>query len=459
MMAQPIAVQKIQTPIADRFISSEVQHASDATQDRVAQKFVAGYADRLRYDHSGRTWFEFDGSRWKKDETRQVFEYIRLTCREYGSNLDANSRRTIGSTGFAAGVEKFASSDSAIAVAGDQWDKDPMLLGTPGGTVELGSGRLRAAQCADNITRMTAVIPAGAAACPLWLEFIRQACGRDSEVIRFLQVWAGYCLTGSVSEHALLFIFGPGGNGKSVFLNTLARILGDYTTLAPGEMFAAPFGDRHPTELAMLRGARFVAASETEYGRRWAEARIKALTGGDAITARFMHRNFFTFYPNFKLTIVGNHAPQLHSVDDAIRRRIIVVEFTNRPAEVNIHLEEELRAEWSGILRWMIEGALIWQKEGLRRPAAVSRATVQYLDDQDHLSQWLEATCRIDPSTTSRGSNSSDLYRSWTGYCRSRGYDPGTQKALSGLLVKRGFQPARDGNGRGFAGLALKGGE
>src|SRR5262249_27787952 len=145
----------------------------------------------------------------------------------------------------------------------------------------------------DMITKSTAVAPADAATCQRWLQFLNEATGNDPELIRFLQQWCGYSLTGVTREHALVFMYGPGGNGKSVFLNVVTGILGDYAATAAMDTFTASRNEKHPTDLAMLRGARLVTASETEQGKAWAESRIKQITGGDAISARFMRQDFF----------------------------------------------------------------------------------------------------------------------------------------------------------------------
>jgi putative DNA primase/helicase len=194
--------------------------------------------------------------------------------------------KNFGKASAAAGAERFARAARAFAVTAEIWDKDPFLLGTPHGTVEIQTGTLRDARQEDYITKSTLVAPAGDANCPIWLKFLDEATKGDAELILFLQRWCGYCLTGDVREHALLFIFGDGGDGKGTFLNTMSRIFGDYTTVAAMETFAASPHDLHPTDLAMLRGARLVYVSETEEGRDWAENRIKSLTGGDPITAR-----------------------------------------------------------------------------------------------------------------------------------------------------------------------------
>jgi putative DNA primase/helicase len=188
--------------------------------------------------------------------------------------------------------------------------------------------------------------------------------------LAYLQRAVGYALTGLTQEHALFFAYGTGANGKSVLLSTAAGLLGDYHKTAPIETFTASNSDRHPTDLASLRGARLVTATETEEGRRWAEARIKQLTGGDTISARFMRQDFFEFAPSFKLFIAGNHKPSLRSVDEAIRRRFHLVPFavTIPSEERDSDLAEKLKDEWPGILAWLIEGCLEWQTEGLRRP-------------------------------------------------------------------------------------------
>ena len=264
---------------------------------------------------------------------------------------------------------------------------------------------------------------------------------------------AGYALTGDISEHALFFIYGPGGNGKSVFLNTINNILGAYTATAAMDTFVASKGDRHPTDLAMLRGARLVSVSETEEGRAWAESRIKQLTGGDQVTARFMRQDFFTFTPQFKLLIVGNHKPVLKNVDDAARRRFNIIPFVHKPATPDKQLEEKLRAEYPAILRWMIEGCLDWQENGLVRPESVREATASYFDEQDLFGQWIEECCEVGTvhwATTTR------LFDSWKSYAERNGEYAGDVRKFGPMLSKRGFLPERTKHSRGFRGIAIK---
>ena len=303
---------------------------------------------------------------------------------------------------FAAAVERFAAADPVFARHSGDFDRDPWLLATPGGTVDLRTGAMRPADPGDMLTRCTAVTPAERADCPRWLRFLNDATQGDAELIAYLQRFAGYSLTGTTTEHVLMFCYGTGKNGKSTFVNALQHVFGDYAVVAPAETFAASHHDRHPTELAMLRGARLVVASETEEGRAWAEARVKSLTGGDPITARFMRKDFFTFVPTFKLLIVGNHKPVLRNVDEAMRRRIHIVPFTHKPPQPDPNLGEALRAEGPGILRWAIDGCLAWQRHGLAPPQVVHAATEEYLADQDAFSAWAAERLIYGPDLSER---------------------------------------------------------
>jgi putative DNA primase/helicase len=267
---------------------------------------------------------------------------------------------------------------------------------------------------------------------------------------------AGYGLTGSTREHALFFLYGTGANGKGTFLNTLTAILGDYAKVAAIETFTESHTDRHPTELAMLKGARTVTAQETEEGRRWAESRIKALTGGDPITARFMRQDFFTYIPQFKLLIAGNHKPGLRNIDEAIRRRFHLLPFTVRipPAERDPNLFDKLKEEWPAILGWALEGCLEWQVEGLNPPSVVVEATAEYFDDEDSFGRWLDECCIGDAMAheTTR-----DLYASWSTWAQCSGMSAGSEPKFRSALKARGFVSKREaGTGRGgFAGIRL----
>jgi putative DNA primase/helicase len=362
-------------------------------------------------------------------------------------------KATIASAKTVAAVERLARADRRIAATIDQWDRDPLLLNTPSGVVDLRTGDKRPHRAEDFMTKTTAIAPGGE--CPLFLAFLDRITGGDREIAAYLQRAFGYALTGLTREHALFFAYGTGANGKSVLLSTVAGILGDYHRTAPIETFTATNGERHPTDLAGLRGARLVSATETEEGRRWAESRIKQLTGGDVISARFMRQDFFEFLPAFKLFLAGNHKPSLRSVDEAIRRRFHLVPFAvTIPAdERDGELTEKLKAEWPGILAWLIEGCLEWQAEGLRPPSAVLDATASYLEAEDAIAAWADERC---DRVAGDWASLSALYASWSDWAAKAGEIAGSQKGLGEKLKTRGFVSHKKKIGQGFFGLRIR---
>jgi putative DNA primase/helicase len=325
-------------------------------------------------------------------------------------------------------------------------------------TFDLRTGIGRAPDPLDYITKKTACrcTPAGTPY-PLWTAFLDRITGRDNELQGFLQRYVGYCCTGFTTEHVFVFAYGTGANGKSTFINTVAGILGDYATVAAMETFLASNTQQHPTDLAKLMGARLVVAQETQKGRRWDETKIKALTGGDKISARFMRQDFFDFVPTFKLFICGNHKPRLTSVDEAMRRRLLLVPFTVQipPAERDRNLAEKLKAEWPAILRWMFDGCLEWQRMGLVPPKAVLDATEAYFADQDTMQQWLD-DCTEDGGQFAF-SRTTELFASWKAWCEARNTKPGPARTLSEALADRGFVKKRNTAGQqGFRNLTVK---
>jgi len=396
----------------------------------------------------------WDGYRWKSDDKLQALALVRDHCAEMAADPSASKHaKSVASAKTVRAVEYLARADVRLAAGVDQWDTDPMLLNTPGGVVDLRTGGISPSDPGLHMIRATAVAPGGA--CPVFFAFLERIMAGDADLIAYLQRVLGYCLTGDTSEHALFFVYGTGGNGKSVLIDTVANILGGYSKTAPIETFAESTNDRHPTELAGLQGARLVTAVETEEGRRWAESRIKNLTGGDKISARWMRQNFFEFQPEFKLWVAGNHKPGLRSVDEAMRRRFHLIPFgvSIPEGERDANLKAKLQAEWPGILAWMIEGSLRWQELGLKPPKAVTAATAAYLEAEDLFGGWLDECCEL---TTTGWELSSALFASWKSYAERAAESPGSSKRLSQMLENRGFQPKRTSQARGFEGLRLK---
>ncbi len=421
------------------------------TEDNLARAFADQHRDALRFSHDRGRWFVWDGARWREDQTDVAFEWARRLCRD----LNIEGKKTFSKAATATAVERFARADRVFAMRGDEWDSPPWLLGTPGGTVDLRTGEMRPANPADLITRSTLVTPAEGEP-RLWRQFLAQATMQDEELELFLRQIAGYSLTGDTRHECLFFFYGRGRNGKGTFIGALQEMLGDYATNAAMDTFLDARYERHSTDLAMLRGARMVVASETKKGRAWDEQRIKALTGGDTITARFMRQDNFSYKPAFKLLLFGNHKPALKNVDEAWRRRFNIVPFTFTPQHADSTLKERLRAEYPQILQWAIDGCLDWQKNGLIVPARVKAETAQYFSAQDLFSTWIEDRCERD---LQHAEPNAALYASWAAFCEAAGERPGSAKALHEELCGAGFKPIKDSaglRGRGFAGLRLR---
>jgi putative DNA primase/helicase len=338
----------------------------------------------------------------------------------------------------------------------DQWDKDPWVINTPGGVVDLRTGKLREHRIDDYMTKIAAASPGGD--CPRWKEFLKQITDGNEDLQRYLQRIAGYSLTGNTREQELYFFWGTGNNGKSVWVLVISGILNDYHVTAPIETFTASKFDRHPTELAKLHSARLVTAAETEEGRRWNEARIKELTGGDKVSGRFMRQDFFDFIPQFKLLFLGNHMPTLRIVNKAITRRFNRIPFnvTIADDQVNKNLAAEFKAqEGPGILAWAIEGCLEWQRIGMCPPKVVTDATEAYLESQDVLGEWMGECWE---KNAFGFISATEAFASWQPWAEARQEWVGSVKTLSARLEDRGLRKGRnkEQTKQGFLGWRLK---
>ena len=443
------------TPLEQSLPTGE-QSAVSGTEDALALTFSKRYKDDWRYVAGWGKWLVWDEKRWREEDTLAASDLVRQVCRGASWRAEStNHARRLAASSTVSGVERLARSDRRHASTTEQWDSDIWLLNTPGGTVNLRSGRLQSHSRNDFITKVTSATPNGE--CPQWLAFLDDVTGGDKQLQSYMQRAVGYALTGSTREHALFFLYGTGANGKSVFVNTIADILGDYATNAPMDTFMETRTDRHPTDMASLRGARFVSAIETEQGKRWAESKLKNLTGGDKISARFMRQDFFEFLPQFKLFVAGNHKPAIRNIDEAMRRRLHLIPFTITvpPEKRDKHLQQKLLAERDGILAWAVAGCLEWQRLGrLDPPQVVLDATNEYFEGEDAMGRWMDERCVMHANAKAL---TAELFNDWKGWSESAGEFYGTQKRFADLLLTRGVEKWRNSMGlRGFRGIGLK---
>jgi P4 family phage/plasmid primase-like protien len=413
--------------------SPDPDKALPGTEDEVAIEFSCQNADTLRYVKLLNSWFRWDGTIWRRVEDLAVFHSVRK-CARAASKIHQDKK--LGRDAATAAIERAARNDPRHDRLPDVFDAHIDRLGGPQ-TIDLVTGTTYEPSRDDYITKSLATAPATIPT-PLWDGFLATVTNGNRDLELYLQRMAGYFLTGHTRENALFFLYGTGANGKSVFINTLVETWGDYADIATITTFMDSHTDHHPTDLAKLRGRRLVVAHETEKGRHWAEARLKSITGGDKITARFMRGDFFTYTPHFKLVIVGNHKPSLRTVDEAIRRRIHLVPFivTIPEADRDKDLFERLKPERPGILQWAIQGCLEWRERELDPPAVVRDATDKYLADEDNLARWIAECC-----VTGKGvqRSATDLWRSFKQWCDFNNEQPGSQKSFAGELEKHGL--------------------
>jgi putative DNA primase/helicase len=416
----------------------------------LADRVVEGSIGVLRYSPAQNIWYVWNKGRWQPDAEMLAEDTVKVELRRIADRIarmgadDKEKRRylaearNICSGGKVTTVTRLVQCDRAIAVSQESLDFDPWVLNTPDGIIDLKTGAMLPANPDMLCTRSTSVSPDAAMPAPEWTRFLEEATGGDVELQRYLQRLAGYTLTGATREQQFSFIHGSGGNGKGVFVNAITGILASYHRDSPMDTFIASNGDRHPTELASLAGARLVTATETDADKRWDEAKLKRMTGGDLITARHMRQDFFTYLPQFKLVFMGNHKPEIRTLDPAIRRRTHLVPFTVKPKAIDRELGEKLRAEYPAILAWMLEGCLEWQRVGLLAPPAVVDANEEYFDESDPFSQWvLECLAPADAETWVPLLDLFDSWREWTN--RQGGY-VGKIQRLSSLLKAKHFE-------------------
>lgn len=434
--------------------TAEEARPPEYSDDSLADKVAEEYRDDKRYIATMSSWVVWDNTRWRLDDTLHTYDDVRLICRRtaVGCNDPSLAKRISSKTTIAA-VEHLARADRRIAARLNQFDADPWMLNTPSGTINLRTGEKHLHSRANFCMKTTAVGPSKMAS-PRWSMFLTRITGGDTELQRFLARAIGYSLTGSVHEHAFFFCFGSGGNGKSVFLETIAAILGDYSAPAPIEMFTAAKHKGHSTDVAGLKGLRFVTASETEAGRSFDEARLKLLTGGDTVSARRMRADNISFRPEFKLWILGNHKPHILSSDEAMRRRLHLVPFdvTIPPEERDPKLPEKLREEWPAIMQWAIDGCLEAYRCGLQPPIKVRNATDEYLRSEDTIEHFLTEHVTLEASGRA---STDELFGRWRVVCTMHNEQPGTLKDFVKALENKNLRRRHGRDGNRWIGIRL----
>jgi putative DNA primase/helicase len=450
-------------PEMDQFHAEEYSAGYELTDLGNADRFYRDCNEMVRYSVEQNNWMIWDGTRWVLDRQEKIYDLAGKAVRSI-----FNEARNAVVKEEAARLSKWAlrSQDKVqiehmlalaknkVAVLINQFDRDPWLLNCQNGTVELRTGLLMTHDPGDLITKTVNARYIPDAKCPTWTAFLGRIMGGNVETIRFLQRAIGYSITGQTIEQIMFILYGGGANGKSTFLETLARLLGDgYATGTPTEsIMQKRFDGGIPNDLARLKGARLVNINEVERGRRMAESKIKAMTGGDTVTARFMRGEFFDFIPEFKLWLRANHKPVITGTDNAIWRRIRLIPFEVEipKDEQDPYLMDKLSQEYEGILAWAVAGCLDWQRERLNPPEKVVNATSKYRNEMDTIGNFLDEKTEAGESVLSK-----ILYQAYTSWCEDSGDRPLTQRAFSQTLTEKGFENKHTMRGNVFMGISI----
>ncbi|WP_245959530.1 phage/plasmid primase, P4 family [Neobacillus piezotolerans] len=463
---------KINSPIALGMERKKKMSAEQSNFKRTdlgnAERLVFRHGSDIRFNSTFGKWYLWDGKRWNEDKVGRILQLAKETVRaiydEAAKAEDPDTRKSLAE--HAVRSESRARIESMVSLAKtevptlpEEMDNDIWLFNCENGVIDLKTGVLKPHDRNLMMTKKSSVAYDSKAECPTWLKFLSDIFQDENgkvkhDTINFLQKAVGYSLTGSTREQVLFFLYGTGRNGKSTYMNVIKDILGDYGKQTNADTFTVKKSDRVNNDIAALKGARMVAATESEEGARLAESLVKQLTGGEPVQARFLHQEYFEYVPQFKIFFTTNHKPVIRGNDEGIWRRIRLIPFTvTIPNEkLDKDLPEKLRNEMPGILKWMVEGCLKWQKEGLGVPQEVEEATNSYRDEMDTLGNFITDVCVLHPNVKTLAA---ELYRQYGYWCQDNGEFEITKQKFNRKLEERGFKKGRDGRGIYLTGIGI----
>ena len=423
-----------------------------------AMRLVALHGEDLRYCYAWGKWLVWDGKRWVIDDVGQVEFLAKDTVRniyaEAARETSESRRREIAKWALSSesrqrfsAMVALAQSEPGIPIKHDELNRNRWLINCLNGTLDLRTGELKPHDRADLITKIAPVEYRMGAPCPNWLSFLNMIFEGNQDLIAFVQRAVGYSLTGITDERCMFILWGKGKNGKSTFLETIGRMMGDYAEKTTAETLLTTRQTNIPNDIARLQGARFVRASESEHGRYLAEARIKEMTGQDMIAARFLFSEWFSFIPEFKIWLGTNHKPVIRGTDEAIWDRIKLIPFTVRidnpkpRREIDAMFSEEL----AGIFSWAVEGCMEWQDHGLGVTEEVRKATAEYRYEMDNIGRFIEECCEVGEYFRTP---SSELYEAYKAWAEDVGVEVLSSQSFGRRLTELGFEAQRNTTGQ-----------
>lgn len=419
-----------------------------------AERLVKRHSAEIRYCHAWAKWLVWDGKRWKVDDqgliSQRAAETVRSILTESVASEDAQERRRLAAWAFESegrarlsAMVNLARDLPGVAIAPGDLDANPWLLNAQNGTIDLRSGELGPHRRGDFITKISPAAYDPSAEALVFTAFLTRILP-DSEIRSYVQRGFGYSATGTIGEECLFMPYGSGRNGKSKLLGAVEYALGDYAKATGPETLNSKKGESIPNDVAALVGARLVITSEAEEGKRLDVARIKQLTGGDTMSARFMRSEFFEFVFSGKVWYGTNHKPVIRDTTNSIWARVKLIPFTVTipEEEQDKELAEKLRAEAAGVLLWIVNGCLLWQEGGLAEPELVREAVSDYREEMDTLGGFLVECCQVEAGLSI---GASELYRAYEAWCGRTNEFKLTQTGFGRRLGDRGFPSRRTG--------------
>lgn len=469
LSAKPYIVQSEATPLptgADHELK-DLELIRSRMPDGQAKLFAEQFGHEFCFNFFRQTWMHYEPPCWRLDADKAVWraalkfthdqQYAALALPAGAARTDAMAFSVKAETPIVMKHLVEASTwNETFKDRGEMWDSDPWLLGVDNGVVDLRTGTLRPGDPSDRITMKCSVPYIASAECPRWWQFLTEIFGSDTELVEFVWRLCGYVLTGQTTERIVPMLYGRGANGKSVFLNVLSTILGDYAFTLPFSTMQFQKQDNIPNDLAALAGRRFVMMIEANEGLRLNEAKLKTLSGNDKISARFLHGEFFTFQPVAKFVLAMNHKPVAKDDSPGFWERIRLIPFlkTFPQGQRDEGLQAKLIAEGAGILKWAVDGCLRWQASGLTKPHAVMQATAEYQADSDQLAEFLTTFTEADPESSA---TAAELQKAYNSYAETRGLNKFERLTATGLgrLLGERFEKRRTMKGICYLGLRV----
>jgi putative DNA primase/helicase len=436
-----------------------------------AARLIDLFGEEIRFNHTENCWLLWDGRRWAADGAGcigfLISETLRSIYHEAGAADTEDEREALAKwairserAAITTACLKLAPSEPAIAVTSESLDTDMWTLNVNNGTLDLRTGELHEPRRDELITKLAPVDFDPRALCPIWDAFVKEVLP-DAEVRQFTQTLAGYCLTGDTTAQVFPLAFGAGRNGKTTFFQTLREMLGDYAgEMSPDALMATRYADGGKTatpQVAGTAGKRMIAASETTTGAKLDDALIKLYTGGERVTARFLHSNPFSFKPTAKLILFTNHKPKIPATDLGIWRRVKLIPFTVTIAEekADKSLLAKLQEEWPGILNWCLVGLERYQEKGIEAPKAILDATGLYKDNEDVLGAFIADECEVGTKELFRA-RSAPLFKRYQRWCEAENERVMSSKDFKNALDEKGYHSTRDNVSVMFLGLQMK---